>query len=232
MNCETCQDLIHDLIDGSITQRDESTLNTHLRECLDCDSVRQDLASIVGFCRTQRGVYEAPPNEQAMWLRIRNVIEAELPSRRPSNIAANTEPQSSFFGRLMGRSWELSLPQLAALTVAIVLLVSLVTVVGLRRWGGYGAAPASVQAEASNINDRIWQRRQVIDYWNQRVELNKARWSPEMRQTFERNMQVIDQAVANSLDELKRNPHDEVSEQMLNESLNDKLALLKEFSDL
>ena len=53
-----------------------------------------------------------------------------------------------------------------------------------------------------------------------------------MRQTFERNMQVIDQAVANSLDELKRNPHDEISEQMLNESLNDKLALLKEFSDL
>ena len=60
-----------------------------------------------------------------MWLRIRNVIEAELPSR----VVSNPEPQRSFFGRLMGRSWELSLPQLAASTVAIVLLVSLVTVV-------------------------------------------------------------------------------------------------------
>jgi hypothetical protein len=228
MNCETCQDLIHDLIDGSITQSDEFTLNTHLKECLDCDSVRRDLASIVGFCRTQRGQYDAPPNEQAMWLRIRNVIEAELPSRA----VANPELQRSFFSRLMGRSWELSLPQLATSTVAIVLLVSLVTVVGLRRWGGYGEAPAPPQAEASNVNERISQRRQVIDYWNQRVELNKARWSPEMRETFDRNMQVIDQAVANSLDDLKRNPHDEVSEQMLNESLNDKLALLKEFSDL
>ena len=230
MNCETCQELIHDLIDGSITQRDELTLNTHLKDCLDCDGVRQDLASIVGFCRTQRGQYEAPPNEQAMWLRIRNVIEAELPSS-PSNVAANPKP-ASFFDRLMGRSWELSLPQLAASTVAIVLLVSLVTVVGLRRWGGYAGPSAPPIIEASNVNDRISQRRQVIDYWNQRVELNKARWSPEMRETFERNMQVIDQAVANSLDDLKRNPHDEVSEQMLNESLNDKLALLKEFSDL
>ena len=228
MNCETCQELIHDLIDGSITQRDEFTLNTHLKECLDCDGVRQDLASIVGFCRTQRGQYDAPPNEQAMWLRIRNVIEAELPNR----VVANSEPQGSFFGRLMGRSWELSLPQLATSAAAIVLLVSLVTVVGLRRWGGYGVPPTLPQVEASNVNDRIWQRRQVIDYWNQRVELNKARWSPEMRETFERNMHVIDQAVANSLDELKRNPHDEISEQMLNESLNDKLALLKEFSDL
>jgi hypothetical protein len=125
------------------------------------------------------------------------------------------------------------LPQLAISAVAIVLLVSLATVVGLRRWGGYGVTtPAAAQAEASNVNERIWQRRQVIDYWNQRVELNKTRWSPEMRETFERNMKVIDQTVADSLNELNRNPHDEISEQMLNESLNDKLALLKEFSDL
>src|SRR5215211_2069957 len=145
MNCETCQGLIHDLIDGSITQRDEFTLNTHLGECLDCDSVRQDLASIVGFCRTQRGQYEAPPNEQAMWLRIRNSIEAELPGRTNTN----TEPSRSFFTRWLGRSWELSLPQLAASAVAIVLLVSLATVVGLRRWGGYGTSAVVPQVEAS-----------------------------------------------------------------------------------
>ncbi len=225
MNCETCQELIHDLIDGSITQRDEFTLNTHLKDCLDCESVRQDLASIVGFCRTQRGQYEAPPNEQALWLRIRNVIEAEF----PSTVTVNTP---SFFARLLGHSWELSLPQLAASTAAIVLVVSLVTVVGLRRFGSYGTPPTLPQVEASNINDRIWQRRQVIDYWNQRVELNKARWSPEMRATFDRNLKTIDESIATSLDELSRNPHDEISEQMLNESLNDKLALLKDFSDL
>ena len=228
MNCETCQELIHDLIDGSITQKDEFVLNTHLKECLDCESVRQDLASIVGFCRTQRGQYDAPPNEQAMWLRIRNVIEAEL----PANVLRNEQPQRSFFERWFSRSWELSLPQLAASTVAIVLLVSLATVVGLRRWGGFSVPGSAPQTEASNLNDRFLQRRQVIDYWNQRVELNKARWSPEMRATFERNLKVIDQAVSDSLNELNRNPHDEISEQMLNESLNDKLALLQEFSDL
>ena len=229
MNCETCQELIHDLVDGSITQSDEFTLNTHLKECLDCDSVRQDLASIVGFCRTQRGQYEAPPNEQALWLRIRNSIEADLPSR----VAVEKERRPSFLSRLLNHSWELSLPQLAASAVAIVLLVSLATVVGLRRWGGYGTPVApTAQAEASDVGDRFLQRRQVIDYWNQRVELNKARWSPEMRATFDRNMKVIDQAVSDSLNELNRNPHDEISEQMLNESLNDKLALLKEFSDL
>jgi hypothetical protein len=90
----------------------------------------------------------------------------------------------------------------------------------------------SFSANSTPVTDRVFQRQQLISYWNQRVELNKARWSPEMRATFERNLQVIDQAVSQSLNELDRNPHDEISEQMLNESLNDKLALLKEFSDL
>jgi hypothetical protein len=229
MNCETCQELIHDLIDGSISQTDEFTLNTHLKQCLDCDSVRQDLTSIVGFCRTQRGQYEAPPNERALWLRIRNVIEAETPSR----IGATAAPRRSFLGRLMGHTWELSLPQLATSAVAIVLLVSLATVVGLRRWGGYGVPATVTQVAASNENDQVWQRQQqVISYWNQRIEVNKVRWSPEMRATFDRNMKFIDEAVANALEDLKRNPHDEVSEQMLNEALNDKLTLLQDFSDL
>ena len=78
MNCEQCQELIHDLVDGSISRTDESILNTHLTGCLDCDGVRRDLAAIVDFCHKRRGEYEAPPNEQALWVRIRNVIEVVL----------------------------------------------------------------------------------------------------------------------------------------------------------
>lgn len=229
MNCEMCQELIHDLIDGSISRSDESILNTHLNDCLDCTSVREDLASIIGFCRTRRGEYEAPPNEHALWLRIRNVIEAE----QGGQTVARTERRPSFLGRIMGHSWELSLPQLTAAAVTIVLLVSLTTVVGLRRWQtNTPATQANLVDTSSDVNDRVWQRQQAINYWNQRVELNKARWSADMREVFDRNMRVIDQTVATSLEELKKNPHDEISEQMLNESLNDKLALLKEFSDL
>ena len=228
MNCETCQELIHDLIDGTISRTDELILNTHLRECLDCENVRQELSSIVGFCRSHRGEYEAPPNPQALWLRIQNVVDAE-PSRSSVSGAAS---HKSFLGGLLNRSWELSFPQLASLTAAIVLCVSLITVVGVRRWGNGGPVELQTLARGDSITERVWQRQQLIKYWNQRVELNKTRWSPEMRETFDRNLQVIDQAVSQSLNELNRNPHDEISEQMLNESLNDKLALLKEFSDL
>jgi len=224
MNCERCQELIGDLMDGTLSGADESTLKSHLDECLDCVSVREDLTSILGYCRSHRGEYEAPPNEKALWLRIRNVVEAEVVSSRP--VVHETARRSWWT-----RSWELSFPQLASLTVAIVLLVSLVTTVGLRRWQTTTPVVADSVVNAS-VNDRIWQRQQVINYWNQRVEVNKTRWSANMRETFDRNMRVIDQAVSDSMSELNRNPHDDVSEQMLNEALNDKLALLKEFSDL
>ena len=229
MNCDTCQELIHDLLDGSISHSDESILNTHLTDCLDCDSVRQDLASIVGFARTRRGEYEAPPNEQALWLRIRNVIEAE----QSAQTVVQHDKRPSFLGRLMGRSWQLSLPQLAGLTAAIVLFVSLTTIVGVRRWGsGVPGEPPRISETASNVNDRIWQQQQVINYWNQRIETSKARWTQDTRDSFERSLLAIDDRVAQSLEELKRNPHDEFSEQMVNAAMNDKLEFLKDYSDL
>lgn len=229
MNCETCQELIHDLLDGSISHSDESILNTHLNDCLDCEGVRRDLSAIVSFCSTHRGEYEAPPNEHALWLRIRNVIESEQGVRT----VVTNERRPSFLARLMGHSWQLSLPQLGAATAAIVLLVSLATVVGVRRWGtSVPVVPPSVADSSSDVNDRVFQRQQAINYWTKRVELNKARWSAEDREAFERSLRSYDDAVTKSLDELKRNPHDEFYEQMLNESLNDKLAMLKEFSDL
>ena len=228
MNCERCQELIGDLIDGTLSGADESTLKSHLGECLDCVSVREDLNAILSYCSAHRGEYEAPPNERALWVGIRNVIEAERASAEP--VVTETPREKSWWSR----SWELSFPQLASLTVGIVLLVSLVTVVGLRRWQTTTPVIADRVSDVTNasITDRVWQRQQVINYWNQRIEVNKVRWSPGMRETFDRNMQVIDQAVNDSMNELNRNPHDEVSEQMLNEALNDKLALLKEFSDL
>ena len=230
MNCERCQELIGDLLDGTLSGADESTLKTHLHECLDCESVRQDLGAILSYCRDHRGEYDSPPNPTALWLRIRNTIEAS--TLQPSPAVPVPAARKSLLGGLLGRSWELSLPQLAAFAAALVLFVSVATVVGVRNLQSTGVDVPKTLVTDTSVNDRIWQRQQVISYWNQRVELNKARWSADVRATFDRNMSVIDEALSQSLNELKRNPHDEFSEQMLNEALNDKLALLKEFSDL
>jgi len=234
MNCEKCQELIGDLVDGGLSRDDESTLSLHLEECLSCADVRSDLQSIVAFCRNHRGEYSAPPNSDALWLRIRNVVEAE--TQLAAQAAATRPTAKSFWSGLMSRSWELSMPQLAASAAAIVLVVSLGTTVGLRRWDNARGtepvvAPTGTDA-ATRVRSRMLQQQQAINYWNQRVETNKVRWNQQMRDTFDRNLKVIDQAVNDSLNEVNRDPHDEVSEEMLNAALNEKLALLREFSDL
>ncbi|MDQ3472610.1 MAG: zf-HC2 domain-containing protein [Acidobacteriota bacterium] len=235
MNCEKCQELIHDLVDGALSREDSATLNAHLEDCMSCADVRNDLQSIVSFCQQDRGQYVAPPNERGLWLRIRNVIEAE----QAVTAGAPARPvKRSIWPAWLNRSWELSVPQLTAAFAAIVVVASLATVVGIRRWDSTERGTASLEtvrpfsATAVNVRDRFSQQQQAIAYWNERVELNKARWNAQMRETFDRNLQVIDQAVNDSMGELNRNPHDEVSEEMLNAALNEKLALLKEFSDL
>jgi hypothetical protein len=232
MNCDKCQDLISDFLDGALSRADQSTLNSHLEECLGCADVRNDLESLVGFCRTQRGQYNPVPNEKALWLRIRNVVESEA-----SSVTALPVPAGrNFWTNWVSRSWELSFPQLAASAAAIVLVVSLSTAVGLRRWQigdkGSAPAPAGPVVNISDVHKRASQQQQFIAYWNQRVEFNKARWSPQMRETFDRNLKVIDEAVNESFEALSKNPHDEVSEEMLNAALNEKLSLLKEFAEL
>jgi hypothetical protein len=162
--------------------------------------------------------------------------------------SAQTERSENWWSRLMHRSWELSLSQMTGAVAAITLTVALITAFSMQRIqqrdagtttaaavGGSGRANTTGDASTISVSDvdgRMRQQQLAIEYWNQRIEERKASWSPQMREAFERNMTVIDQAVNYSRDELRRNPHDEVSEEMLNSALNDKMELLREFADL
>ena len=233
MNCENYQVLISDLVDGTLTAEDCQTVEVHLSACSDCADARGDLSAIVEFCREHRGEYEALPNERALWVRVSNIIEAEtsIPAR------ADVPESAGWWFRLMNRSWQLSFPKLAGLVAGIVLVVSVATGLGVRNisWlGGSGVQTAGLPVGSTSVpvEDRYRQQQQAVAYWNQRVEMNKARWNAQMRDTFDRNVGVIDGTVAESLQRLKDNPHDTVSEDVLNDALNDKIALLKEFADL
>jgi len=231
MNCEKYQDLLSDFIDGSLTSEDHKQVEIHLNECEVCAAARTDLNAIVVFCREQRGQYEAAPNERALWLRISNTIAGQAPARSQSEVPA----EMGWWFRLMNRRWHLSFPQLATSAAALVIVVSFVAVLGVRRLGsGPGAQTEgfTLASSGASLKDRYRAQQQVIDYWNQRVELNKARWSPQVRETFEQNMSVIDAAVNDSMSRLNQNPHDGVSEDILNAALNDKVELLKEFGQL
>ena len=229
MNCENYEILLSDFVDGALPAEDCARLELHLNSCPDCNDARHDLSVIIDFCREQRGVYDPVPNERAMWLRISNLLEAEQGSAKQ---APATTPEPGWFFRLTHQSF--SFPQLAGIVGAVVIVVAMAASFGAYRLALSNGArtPLAPVSNNASLHDRIEQQQQMISYWNQRVELNKARWSAQMRETFDRNMSVIDAAVNDSMDQLKQNPHDAISEDILNEALNDKVALLREFSDL
>ncbi len=246
MNCEECQELLSDFLDGELTGSGRTSLSTHLEECLSCASVREELNSIVSFCRDCRGEYEAPPNERALWIRIRNSIELEqgaAVAAAASSSRAHAQG-SGWWSRLMDRSWELSFSQMSAAIAVIAISVALATVFGMRSMQGGLGQPGGPSAFSSgarrqeqtpavfDADDRMRQQQLAIEYWNQRVQQRKARWNPQIREAFERNVSVLDQTVEDSRRVLSQNPHDEVYEEMLNTALNDKMELLKEFSDM
>jgi hypothetical protein len=86
-------------------------------------------------------------------------------------------------------------------------------------------------ASAPDIDGRLRRQQFDINYWNQRVEQRKARWSSRVRDAFEKNLSAVDRTVMESRQQLMQNPHDEISEEMLNAALNEKMELLKDFSD-
>jgi hypothetical protein len=130
---------------------------------------------------------------------------------------------------------------LAAGGAAVAVAVALVTTLGVRYAAGpedYGisaATPAQVRrasvAEVHSPQSFLRTHQASVEYWQQRVERRKASWNPRMRESFERSVYVLDQAVNDSLDDLNRNPHDGIAEEMLNSAMRDKIKLLREFGE-
>jgi anti-sigma factor RsiW len=230
MNCEKYQNLMSDLIDGSLTPTVCEEIEAHLSACAPCAEARTDLQAIVAYCREHRGEYDTVPNERAMWLGISNVIEAELASNRPAAVPAG----AGWWFRLTNRSWQVTFPQLATSIAATIVVAVLLTFAGMRIFNNSGVRTGgiAIAKDVSDVHDRIRQQEQIIAYWNKRVEVNKARWTEQMRTAFDRDMAVYDGTVNEAMRRLDQNPHDEVSEDVLNAALNDKIALLKEFGDL
>lgn len=253
MNCEKCHDLLSDFLEGSLDGKDHAVFSAHLEECLSCADVREEMQSIVSVARESREFDVAPPNSRALWLRIRNTIESEQETTAWAAAAGvsrrATQEREGFWAGLLNRRWELSLGQLAASVAVLAIVVSLATAIGVQGWQGtqlagvegvHGRsgfnsqqAGSSFDAASNALYHQAYMQQQEtrISYWKQHVEQRKASWNPQMRNAFDRSLNVIDEAVSESATALERNPHDEISREMLNGALRDKMELLREFSE-
>ena len=232
MNCEKCQELLSEFLDGTLGHSEHAAAGAHLAACAACDAAREDFHAIIAVAREARGQLFAPADERALWLRVREEVEAESRPARAARAAAG----AGFWSRLFGQRFELSLPQLAAGAAALVVAAASVTALGVR-YASTGARPERAATVRRVVSDDLYPRTYLdsheasLRYWEQRVEARRASWNPRMRASFDRSVYFLDQSVKDSLDDLQKNPHDEIAEETLNAALRDKIELLREFGE-
>jgi hypothetical protein len=236
MTCDECKSLLSAFMDDELDHGRAGAVREHLVSCSSCGNVCADLDAISRICDDEVPAEVVPPNSRALWLRINNIIESEQMPQPPA-----TEHR---------RLWRFSLTQLAAAVACITIVSSLLTVVAIRNYMREpGEFPAEATARRSLFERamgrlglvdtpqkvrerRLKEQQAAIDYWNARVQARRVQWDRTTREAFDRNLQVIDQSVNGYTMILQQDPDDELSGEMLDSVLNEKMNLLRDFSDL
>jgi hypothetical protein len=241
MTCEECQENLSTFLDNDLPDDLAASIQTHLGLCADCAKVCEDFAVILDSCREEIPLEPLPPNSQALWCRINNIIENEV---RPEP-AAEPEKPRGFFAR------GFSFMQLASAAVGIAVISSLLTIVGARNYfeptnedftSRSTATQTTFEKVLSKVGlietpqqsrlKRLQEQQAAIEYWNQRVQVRRAQWDARMREAFDRNLNEIDQAVYDYTVILEKDPQDDLSGEMLDSALNEKMNLLRAFAEL
>jgi len=240
MHCDECRELLSAFMDCDLDEVRSSSIRAHLAICQECASVCEDIASLVDVCRTESPNAILPPNSQALWCRINNIIESEI---APELVKQPEPPKKRF--------WQLSFPQLASALAAIAVISSLLTVIAIRQYSqpkteDFTSKSAATQTTFEKLlskvglvdtpqqarERRVKEQQSAISYWDKRVQARRVQWDKNTREAFDRNLQVIDQSLNEYTVILEQDPEDDLSSEMLDSVLNDKMNLLRDFSDL
>ncbi len=248
MNCEQCQELLSEFIDREIDAVCSFEIETHLELCQECNEVFVDFSSILGSYNTKESSETLNPNSQALWCRINNAIETEVKPEL-AKIEAEKLSNLGWFEKLYRRSLNLSFSQTVSAVLFVAIISSLLTIVGVRNFSTPNDLTANatmspnlverllgrigiIETQRETREKRIKEQESMISYWNQRVEIRKAQWNAHFREAFERNLKEIDQVVYEYSVVLEENPQDELSGEMLDSALSEKMELLRGFSEL
>ena len=142
----------------------------------------------------------------------------------------------------------MSLSQVVSSVLGIALISSLLTVVAIKNYSAVNdgltvnTAPTVFEKVLGKIGlvetaqqareNRIKAQQATIEYWNNRVEARRIQWDNHLREAFDRNLNEINQVVFEYNKILLENPQDDLSGEMLDSALSEKVELLREFADL
>jgi hypothetical protein len=223
MDCSHYTDALQELVDGTLGPIRRAELRIHLDQCDSCRALLDDLQRVHDLAASFDNA--APPDH--VWLQIAGRLRQEGRLRPSASSASSRRPQYAIL----------------AIAAALVLAVgaSLYLLLPLRRSTG-SVPPSTTAAAGSNaatgdaVQDDIEAEFRLAEqhYQNAISKLEEAAKGgtdsidPQTAAMLQKNLQVIDQAIAESRAAVRREPASAPARDSLFEALKRKVALLQD----
>jgi anti-sigma-K factor RskA len=225
MNCIECQEIISDYVDGALELGGQTKIEHHLANCEPCRAVRDDLLQIVHF--SKQLPLHTPTSD--LWSRIQSEIEAERPKTFWSRARV-------WWNQFNARDFNLTIPRLAAVAAAFVLVVVIGAAV-LKNADTAQIVPAQFDSQKKvtlshpEVVPEFQDYEQRINKLKETVEQRKDFWGPELQTSFERNLFYVDQSLNDCQQQLSSNPTDETCKELLKNAYSEKMRVLEGFAN-
>jgi hypothetical protein len=216
MGCERQREAIQELADGTLGPIRRAELQVHLDGCARCRALAADLLRL----RDVAASLDRPAPPDAVWLQIAGRL------RQEGRVAAADRPRGSR-------------RRMAALAIAatLVLAVGASIVALLPRVGeapqtasqpGNAAAEDPVQSFANEIRLAEQHYQNAIAKLEEAAKGDEDVLDPQTAAVLKKNLQVIDQAIAESRDALRVEPQSAPARNTLFEALRRKVLMLQD----
>ena len=211
MSCRGYEDQIGDYVDGAMTEAERASFESHLATCASCQAVVADFTVI-----RAAGLSLEPqlPSPQ-VWQRIAAAIEAE------------PKPALGFNGAPWWRAFA------PAASIAVLVAALSWTAAQLAPVPGQRLAPVpAAEAEPTSIlaEYQLAERdlTSTIEGLERIANTDRAALDMETADVVKANLTVLDGAIGESREALKKEPENDVAQQSLFEALRNKVALLQD----
>jgi anti-sigma factor RsiW len=212
-------DKLSDYLDGELKDADRVALEQHLEECFECRRVLGELRQVVA--RASALPDRAPA--QDLWSGIAAQIGA--PSVQPSDLKVIDLASRRVRGP---RRVSLSLPQLAAASIALMLVSGSIVWFGLRpnAPASVATAPSPVR-QVSSAPQVVAQYSEAVRSLEQALATERDKLDPATVAILEENLREIDAAITEASGALSRDPGNLYLNQHLENTMKKKIQLLR-----
>lgn len=219
MDCAGAREAIQERVDGALDAGRAADLEHHLERCPACRALQADLRRI----RDLAGTLDPPTPPDGVWIQIAGRLRQEGRVQPPA-AAGPRRPRTALIGIAAGL--------LVAVGASLVLLLPVLgggdREPGASAARGNAAGPEPVQTIEDHFRLAEQHMQAGIAKLEAAARLDEATIDPQTAAMLKKNLEVIDQAIAESRAALRAEPQSTVARDSLFAALRRKVALLQD----